>query len=69
MILIASPLKTPQIVSSTYRIYIQKSELMPVGDGVSLSSLGSVPFKISPKKFKYLGVSVAHNYKDLYVAN
>ncbi len=42
---------------------------MPVGDGVSLSSLGSVPFKISPKKFKYLGVWVTHNYKDLYLAN
>ena len=54
---------------SGYKVNIQKSELMPIGDGASRMSLGSIPFKISPKKFKYLGVWVTHNHKDLYVAN
>lgn len=54
---------------SGYKVNIQKSELMPVGDGVSLLSLRSVPFKISIKKLKYLGVWVSHKYKDLYGAN
>lgn len=42
---------------------------MPIGDGASRMSLGSIPFKVSPKKFKYLGVWITHNHKDLYVAN
>ena len=42
---------------------------MPIGDGASRISLGSIPFQISPKKCKYLGVWVTHNHNDLYVAN
>lgn len=49
---------------SGYKVNIQKSELMPVGQpvGVNLLSLRSVPFKISIKKLKYLGVWVTHKY-------
>lgn len=54
---------------SGYKVNVQKSELMPVGVGASQVPLGLFPFKISPKKFKYLGIWVTHNHKDLYAAN
>lgn len=54
---------------SGYRVNIQKSELMHVGTSNIETSLNSLPFKISPKKFKYLGVWITDKYKDLYTAN
>lgn len=54
---------------SGYKVNIQKSELMPVGDAADQIPLGSFPFKVSPKKFKYLGIWVTHDHKDLYAAN
>ena len=54
---------------SGYKINFLKSELMPVGTGEPLVSLASFPFKLCLKKFKYLGIWITHNYKDLYGAN
>lgn len=46
-----------------------KKELMPVGTSNDKTSLNSLPFKISPQKFKYLGIWVTDKHKDLYAAN
>ena len=54
---------------SGYRVNVQKSELMPVGTTDDVTSLNSLPFKISPKKFKYLGVWITDKHKDLFAAN
>ena len=40
----------------SHRFNIQKSELMTVGTSNSETSLNSLPFKISPKTFKYLSI-------------
>ncbi len=54
---------------SGYKVNFQKSELMPVGTLNSDTVFSSIPFKISAKKFRYLGVWITHNYNDLYKAN
>ena len=54
---------------SGYRVNIQKIELMPVGTSNSETSLNSLPFKISPKKIKYLGIWITDKHKELYAVN
>ena len=54
---------------SGYKINLQKSELMPINVSADNIALSSTPFKINTKKFKYLGIWVTHNYKDLFKAN
>lgn len=41
---------------------------MPV-TSVGDEYLTTTPFKISPKKFSYLGIWMTHDHKDLYKAN
>ncbi len=53
---------------SGYKVNFQKSELMPISS-VDRSYFGSIPFKFSPKKIRYLGAWVTRNYKDLFKAN
>ena len=42
---------------------------MPVGTSNSETSLNSLPFKISPKKIKYLGIWITDKHKELYAVN
>jgi len=42
---------------------------MPINITAKSISYNSTPFKINTKKFKYLGIWITHNYKDLYKAN
>lgn len=51
------------------RVNIQKSQLMSVGTSNRETSLNSLPFKISPKKIKYLSICITDKHKDLYAAN
>lgn len=55
--------------SSGYRVHFQKIELMPVGTSNDEMDLNSLPFKISPPKFKYPGLWITNKHKDLYTAN
>ena len=41
---------------------------MPINASAENFPLNLTPFKINTKKFKYLGIWVTHNYKDLYKA-
>lgn len=54
---------------SSYKVNVQKSDLMSVGTGYDETLLNSLPFKISPKKFKYLGIWITDKHKDLYAAS
>lgn len=49
---------------SGYGVNVQKSDMMPVGTSNGTTSLNSLPFKISHKKFKYLGIWVTDKHKD-----
>lgn len=51
---------------SGYKVNIQKSELITPADR---TNVGSTSFKISPRKFKYLGIWATCSYKDLYKFN
>lgn len=42
---------------------------MPINAAASLISPNSIPFEVTTKKIKYLGIWATHNYKDLYKAN
>lgn len=54
---------------SGYSVNIQKSEVLPVGTSNNEIFLNSLPFKLCPKKFKYLGIWVTDKHKELYAAN
>ena len=54
---------------SGYKINYQKSELMPLSDKDNLATWASFPFKLCLQKFKYLGIWITRNHKDLYSAN
>ncbi|KAM7402819.1 hypothetical protein PAMP_018030 [Pampus punctatissimus] len=54
---------------SGYKINLQKSELMPINPAARSISFSSTPFKINIRKFKYLGIWITPNYKDLYKYN
>ncbi len=42
---------------------------MPVSTSNGETSLNSLPFKISPKKLKYVGIWITDKHRDLYAAN
>lgn len=54
---------------SGYRVNFEKSEAMPIGRAIGESSTVLDPFKLSYNKFKYLGIWITRNHKDLYKAN
>ena len=54
---------------SGYKLNIHKSELLPINAASEQCSLDSLPFKVSPKKFTYLGVVVTRQYADLFIYN
>lgn len=55
---------------SGYKVNLQKSELMPIGNAAEDPSVfTSTNFKICLKKFKYLGIWITHNFNELYKAN
>ena len=55
---------------SGYKVNFQKSELMPIGKTAGEPPFNCpTPFKITNKKFKYLGVWVTQNHNELYKAN
>ena len=54
---------------SGYKTNLDKSELMPINEVAKGMSFDSTPFKVSTEKFKYLGIWITHNHKDLYKAN
>lgn len=75
LLYVSEPLKTmPRLLSlldnfgkiSGYKINMQKSELMPINAAARLITFNSLPFKLSKDKFKYLGIWVTNNYKNLY---
>uniref|UniRef100_A0A8C2L4R0 Reverse transcriptase domain-containing protein n=1 Tax=Cyprinus carpio TaxID=7962 RepID=A0A8C2L4R0_CYPCA len=53
---------------SGYKVNVQKSEMMPV-TSLEGKLTGTVPFKVSLEKFKYLGIWITRNFKNLYRAN
>jgi exonuclease III len=78
LLYVSEPLKTlPHLLSllgsfgkiSGYKINMQKSELMPINTAARLITFNSLPFKLSKDKFKYLGIWVTNNYKNLYKTN
>lgn len=52
-----------------YKINLQKSELMPINLVARSTSFRTTPFKINYKKFKYYGIWITPNFKDLYKYN
>lgn len=78
LLYVSDPLKTlPHLLSllgsfgkiSGYKINMQKSEFMPINTAARLITFNSLPFKLSKDKFKYLGIWVTNNYKNLYKTN
>lgn len=53
---------------SGYKVNVQKSEMMPV-TSLEGKLTGTVPFKGSSEKFKYLGIWITCNFKNLFRAN
>lgn len=54
---------------SGYKIDLQKSEIMPVNTAAKKIILDLFPLKVSTHKFKYLGIWVTNDFKDLFKAN
>lgn len=53
---------------SGYKVNLQKSETFPLTT-LEGNLSGTMPFKCNCVKFKYLGIWVTRNFKDLYKAN
>uniref|UniRef100_A0A672FIX8 Reverse transcriptase domain-containing protein n=1 Tax=Salarias fasciatus TaxID=181472 RepID=A0A672FIX8_SALFA len=54
---------------SGYKVNLHKCEIMPINSEAKLIDLNSFPFRVSPQKFKYLGIWVTHSFKDIFKAN
>lgn len=54
---------------SGYKINLQKCEIMPVNVVAKQIDFGLFPLKVSPQKFKYLGIWITHAFKDIFKAN
>lgn len=54
---------------SGYRLNLNKSELLPLNRAALEYLLNTLKFRIANKQFKYLGVQVTKNHKDLFKAN
>ncbi|KAF7645017.1 hypothetical protein LDENG_00211670 [Lucifuga dentata] len=52
-----------------YKINLQKSELMPINNKAQELDLTIFPFKLCKQKFKYLGIWIPLQFKDLYKVN
>lgn len=77
LLFISDPLSSlPELLSlldrfggiSGFKVNLEKSELLPI-TSIDKTQFGSLPFKVSPKKFKYLGIWITLDQKDLYKAN
>uniref|UniRef100_A0A3P8QX47 Reverse transcriptase domain-containing protein n=1 Tax=Astatotilapia calliptera TaxID=8154 RepID=A0A3P8QX47_ASTCA len=54
---------------SGYKVNFGKSEAMPLGTITGELSSIFAPFKLSYNKFKYLGIWITQNHRDLYKTN
>lgn len=54
---------------SGYKVNFGKSEAMPLGTITGELSSILAPFKLSYNKFKYLGIWITQNHRDLYKTN
>ena len=55
-----------------YKMNLQKCEIMPVSSSRKTAKqidFGLFPLKLSPHKFKYLGIWITHVFKDIFKAN
>ncbi len=54
---------------SGYSVNWEKSVFMPLGDGLDVRFLSSLPFQIVDNYFTYLGLIIPKNFKEIYRLN
>lgn len=54
---------------SGYKINLQKCEIMPVNTAAMGIDFSLFPLRISPQKFKYLGIWITHIFQGMFKAN
>lgn len=54
---------------SGYRLNISKSECFPINEAAKRIPSGTLPFRLAPDNFCYLGVNISHSFPSLHKNN